>query len=153
MELWRVSIAENAEDAFSGQGGLRFAARWHKVGTCVVYTSASLALAAMEFFVNWKEQAAPRALASISAHVPDGLRISVLSDQRLPDDWRSSRVREATQQIGSDWARSGESAILSIPSTVIPEERNFLLNPAHRDFKRIRVGKPRPFSFDPRMWK
>jgi len=55
--------------------------------------------------------------------------------------------------MGTDWARKARTAVLSVPSAVVPEDRNYVLNPAHPDFRKIRAGKPQPFSFDPRMRK
>jgi len=81
------------------------------------------------------------------------LRITLIDDGALPSDWRSMPHPQSTQEMGAQWIREGSAAILSVPSTVIPQERNYILNPAHPDFKRIRIGKPQPFSLDPRMWK
>lgn len=148
-----MSQARYAEEAYLGVGGLHYAARWNVVGTCLAYASESLALAALEFFVNWNRRVASEPLAAVPAEIPDDLKIVALDEIALPANWRAVSVPESTQRIGSDWVRSGRSTVLSVPSVLIPQERNYLLNPAHRDFKRLRIGKPEPFSFDHRMWK
>lgn len=153
MRIWRLSLARFADHAFTGRGSLQSAARWHSIGTSLVYTSGSLALAALEFFVNWNRPLAPEPLVAIPADVPDERIVLHLEHRRLPPGWRSHPVPSATQQIGAAWVSSQSSAVLSVPSVIIPQERNYLLNPAHADFKKIRIGKPEPFSFDPRMWK
>jgi len=71
----------------------------------------------------------------------------------LPKNWRSHPPPERLADLGTEWLRSGRPPVLLVPSAVVPQERNYLLNPAHRDFRAVRVGAPEPFSFDPRMWK
>jgi RES domain-containing protein len=71
----------------------------------------------------------------------------------LPATWRDYPAPEQVADVGTAWVRAGATAVLVVPSVIVPRERNFLLNPRHRDFRRIRVGAPEPFSFDPRMWK
>jgi RES domain-containing protein len=119
----------------------------------VVYTSGSLSLAALELFVNVDIDILPPELVAIQADIPDTLTIEPVKIENLPKDWRRYPAPEALRNIGTAWVAKGSTAILSVPSAVIPEERNYLLNPAHRDFKRIRVRKPVPFHFDPRLWK
>jgi len=152
MRVWRVCLARHAADAFSGEGGLRHAARWHSKGVRIVYTAASLSLATLEFFVNL-EPGEPPALVAISADIPESVRVELLETEALPPDWRRIPVPPSSQRIGARWVLSNSSAVLPVPSVVIPSERNCLLNPAHPDFKKIRIGKPEPFSLDQRMWK
>jgi RES domain-containing protein len=118
----------------------------------VVYTSGSLALAALELFVHVDIDLAPD-LVAIPADIPDNIAIETVKIESLPKDWPRYPAPEALKGVGTSWLTKTSTAILSVPSAVIPEERNYLLNPAHRDFKRIRVRKPIPFRFDQRMWK
>jgi RES domain-containing protein len=151
MRIWRLSLARYAADAFSGRGGMMVAARWHPIGTSLVYTSGSLALAALEFFVNWNRRSAPEPLVAIPVDIPDA--VSRIEQKRMPADWRLHPVPKSTQKIGAEWIKSGASAILVVPSVIVPQEKNLLLNPNHADFKKLHLGKPEAFSFDPRMWK
>jgi len=86
----------------------------------------------------------------ISAAWDDNMMASCSVDE-LPTAWRGSPARPETVSIGDRWVREARSAVLAVPSAIIPAERNFLLNPAHPGFRRIRIGKPVRFSFDPRM--
>ena len=95
----------------------------------------------------------PDELVAIQADIPDTLAIETVKIEGLPKDWRRYPGPEALKDIGPAWASKASTAILAVPSAVIPEERNYLLNPAHRDFKRIRLHKPAAFRFDVRMWK
>jgi RES domain-containing protein len=76
-----------------------------------------------------------------------------VADAALPENWRDHPPPPALSAIGERWARERRTAILSVPSVVIPHERNFILNPAHPQFARIAIDPPQPFTFDPRMWK
>jgi RES domain-containing protein len=69
----------------------------------------------------------------------------------LPPDWRTEPPPPSTRQIGDTWVRDGRSAILALPSVIIPGELNYVLNPFHPDFKKISIGKPEKFTFDPRL--
>jgi RES domain-containing protein len=153
MRCWRISLARFAERAFDGQGSTRYAARWHEKGTAVVYTSGALSLAALEFFVNWNLRSAPEPLVAIQVEVPADLKVDAIELRELPAGWRGYPAPLGTQQMGTRWVQSSASAVLRVPSVIIPREQNYLLNPGHKDWKKIHIGKPEPFSFDPRMWK
>ena len=130
-----------------------YGGRWNHVGTSVAYTSSSLSLAALKLFVHVDIDILPSDLVAIPADVPDRMSSDAVKIESLPKDWRRYPAPEALKDIGTAWAAKGSAAVLGVPSAVIPEERNYLLNPSHRDFKLIRLGRPLPFHFDPRMWK
>ena len=150
MRVWRIIPKLHLSQAFDGEGARRFGGRWNGLGTRVVYASATLSLAALEFFVNLDRDTEPDQLVAVSADIPDDTRIGYIEVSDLPKNWRSYPVPEELQDLGT---ASASAAVLVIPSAVIPEERNYLLNPAHPDFKRFRLNKPEAFHFDPRMWK
>lgn len=127
--------------------------RWNLRGTPVVYTSATLSLAAFEYFVNVDPDEAPSDLVAVPADIPETLKVSSMVVARLPRNWRAAPAPGALGQMGSAWAHGGKTAVLAVPSAVIPQERNYLLNPLHPAFPRIRIGAAQPFAFDPRMWK
>ena len=83
--------------------------------------------------------------------VPDDLFVRVISIGNLPAGWDANEPLEATRDVGTNWAKELATAVLSVPSAVIPRERNYLLNPAHPDFARIRFHGPEPFYFDDRI--
>jgi RES domain-containing protein len=151
MRVWR--LCRRAHAAPDGEGARRHGGRWNRPGTSIIYASASAALAGLEYLVHLDPEDAPSDLVLIPADVPSCLAIKELRAEKLPAGWRSLPASEALAQIGSEWARSLASAVLSVPSAVIPVERNYLLNPAHRDFRRVTFGPARSFSFDPRLWR
>jgi RES domain-containing protein len=85
--------------------------------------------------------------------MPDDLAIQKISDADLPPDWYAPVAPESTKDFGTNWANSQSSVVLSVPSAIVPEERNYLLNPHRPEFVRIRFSPPRPFVFDPRLRK
>jgi RES domain-containing protein len=89
----------------------------------------------------------------IPADIPDEVSRREIAAATFPPTWRHYPAPEELADLGTAWVGAGTTAILVVPSAIVPQERNMLLNPAHRDFRRIRLGTPEPFSFDPRMWK
>jgi RES domain-containing protein len=130
-----------------------FGGRWNRRGTRVVYTSSSLSLAALETLAHFDEEEAPDTLVAIPADMPDDVPITRIKLSELVANWRATPPPESLAETGTRWAVARHSLVLAVPSAIIPEDLNYLLNPLHAQFKRIRVGRPKPFSFDPRLWK
>jgi RES domain-containing protein len=151
VRVWRTCSRKHRR--FDGEGARRYGGRWNHTGTSVVYTSGSLSLAVLELFVHVDIDTIPGDLVAIQVDIPDNLTIETVKIESLPRDWRRYPGPESLKDIGTAWASKASTAILAVPSAVIPEEQNYLLNPAHRDFKRLRLRKPVGFSFDARMWK
>ena len=151
MLVWRICSRNHRR--FDGEGARLYGGRWNQVGTSVVYASGSLSLTALELFVHVDIDTVPDELVAILAEIPDTLTMETIKIESLPREWRRYPAPEVLKDIGTAWAKRGSSALLAVPSAVIPVERNYLLNPAHGDFKRVRLQKPVPFRFDVRMWK
>jgi RES domain-containing protein len=149
MRLWRLCRRRHA--AFDGEGARLEGGRWNRPGSAVVYTSATLSLAVVELLVHVDPEQAPADLVALAADVPDDLPVQTVAVRDLPASWRRHPAPPALAEIGARWLRRKAAAVLSVPSAVVPEERNFLLDPAHADFARIRVAAPAPFRLDPRF--
>jgi RES domain-containing protein len=135
----------------SGEGARRFGGRWNHPGTPVVYTSCTLSLAVLEFLVNLPISDLPDDLVSIRIEIPDALeQTNVLVDD-LPHNWRVFPAIEDLRDIGTDWVREGKTAVLVVPSVVIPSELNYVINPAHSDIDQVRVLSIEPFTLDTRL--
>ncbi|MGD0362827.1 MAG: RES domain-containing protein [Bryobacteraceae bacterium] len=87
----------------------------------------------------------------IEAHIPPRVPMEEIDIASLPPDWKSPVPTNSTKDIGTDWAKRMDTAVLSVPSAVVDRERNFLLNPLHRDFQLIKFDPPEAFDFDPRL--
>ena len=153
MLAWRIVSKRRQNSAYDGEGARRFGGRWNPPGRRVVYTSATLSLAALEYFVHVSVQTKPDDLVSISIEIPQNLTMERISESRLPKNWRTYPALQELQVIGEKWLKSGKSAILAVPSAIIPQELNYLINPEHSDFAKCRIHKPQPFVLDPRMFK
>ena len=152
MLVWRICALRFSRTAFSGEGAFQEGGRWNRPGSALVYTSATLALAALEFLVNAEADEWPP-LVYIAADIPATVPVTSIEIKDLPPDWRTYPAPETVQLIGIRWVKAGQTAVLSAPSVVIPQERNYLLNPAHRDFGLIKLSEPKAFAFDPRVRK
>ena len=151
MRVWRICRRKYVETAYTGEGTQKAGGRWTPKGVSAVYTAGSLSLAALEMLVKFSEQNFPAELVAIPAEVPDNVKRTVYKSEDLPRNWRGLPPPIALQEIGKTWLSKGETAVLSVPSAVIPVENNFLLNPGHPDFAGIRISAPMSFSFDPRL--
>ena len=149
LEAWRMVKEKRVATAFSGEGAAKTGGRWNSRGLAVVYTSATRSLAALETLVHLN----PPVMFNyrIIRLEFDAGWVERLTLAALPSDWQTEPRLLSTRQLGDDWARSSRSAILAVPSVIIPDETNYVLNPAHPDFKRITISKPVPFTFDPRL--
>ncbi|HRD35263.1 MAG TPA: RES domain-containing protein [Rhodocyclaceae bacterium] len=146
---WRITTERFADTAFSGEGARLFGGRWNPKGSAMIYTAESRALALLEMLVQDDPLRARYVL--IPAAIPDALDITTYPDRDLPPDWRSLSSRDALQAIGRAWLHARTSAVLAVPSAVLPAERNYLINPAHRDFPMIQLGEPEPLELDLRL--
>ena len=117
-----------------------------------MYASATLSLAALERFVHTDPDLEPADLVAVLVDVDDAIPIQSLDIGQLRADWRQYPAPDALGLLGGDWLTAARTAVLAVPSVVIPHERNYVLNPEHADFHRLVIGRPEPFSFDPRMW-
>lgn len=149
LEAWRIVKAKHAPAAFSGKGAADNGGRWNSRGVAVVYCSQSKSLAALESLVHLNP---PVRFEYVAMRVTfDESLVEWFPGRKLPDGWRAEPPPPGTQRIGDLWARASRSAVLALPSVIIPGEFNFLLNPTHQDFSKISRGKPEAFVFDPRL--
>jgi RES domain-containing protein len=147
---WRLVKARHAAGAFDGEGARLHGGRWNSPGTRVVYVSSSRSLAALELLVHLEIAEALEHYAVIEVRIP-AQSITRLDPRRLPLDWRSDPPPAALRALGDAWVRAARSVALEVPSVVVPDETNYLLNPAHPSFRRIAIGKPQPFRYDARL--
>ena len=152
MRVWRLCQTNYASTAFDGEGARLFGGRWNEKGVPVVYTSATLSLAVLEVLVHHRVPVPPQDFVAISAELPRALRLTVIKTTQLPRDWEADPSPRARQQIGSAWAVGLRSLVLAVPSALIPQEFNYLINPRHPDFARLTFTSPQKFPFDPRLW-
>ncbi len=147
--VWRITTARFAKTAFSGEGARLYGGRWNSKGYEVVYTAESQSLALLELMVQDDPLRAHYVL--IPAQLPSDLPETRIDVDELPDDWRTLGSRDVLQACGLDWLEGGRTAVLNVPSAVVPAERNYLLNPRHPGFSRILIGEAYSLQTDIRL--
>lgn len=147
---WRIVKARYAEQAFDGEGARLYGGRWNSPGVRVVYASDSIALAALELLTQLNDATLLPKFVTIAAEFDAGLA-SELERPKLPRDWRSHPAPAELQQLGDGWVKRGSSLALRVPSAVVPQQSNWLLNPEHPEFSSLEIAKPEPFEFDLRL--
>jgi RES domain-containing protein len=149
LQVWRLTTARHAATAFTGDGARRYGGRWNPKGRAVVYTAGSLSLAMLEMLVQ--DQPLRARYVAIPVEIPADLAVRHIHAADLPPDWREPAGRDALRRLGAHWLARQETAVLAVPSAVIPIETNYLLNPAHADFGRIAIGEPAALVTDLRL--
>jgi len=150
LTAWRLVKTRYLAHAFDGEGARRYGGRWNSPGVAVVYLAETLSLAALEVLVHLQSAQPFTAYSAVPVHFASGL-VHAVRERDLPSGWQRWPAPPELQAVGDSWAASGKSALLAVPSAVVPEERIFLVNPAHRDFRRLRIGEAQPFAFDARL--
>ena len=149
MFLWRISN----HLSLAGDGALRTPGRWHTRGRRVVYCAQSPSAALLEILVHFEidMQALPLRYRLPKIEAPDDLRVQRVSVDQLPADW--TQHTEVTRALGDRWLTKGSGALLSVPSAIVPETFNVLLNPAHQDARGIVIVQTGEHAVDPRLLK
>jgi len=150
LEAWRIVKARYAGGAFSGEGARLYGGRWNSPGVPVVYTAQHQSLAVLEVLVGLEDASVLPRFVLFRIEFDERL-VETLADADLPRDWRANPPPRATQRLGDAWAAEARSAVLNVPSAVVPAERVYLLNPRHPDFGAIAIEGPYPYAFDPRL--
>ena len=150
--VWRIVKPHRVGDAFSGEGARLYGGRWNSKGTAMVYAAESKSLAALEILVHIDAAELLEDYLCMSVRF-DARLIRTLDYAALPANWRNPMAPASTRGMGDGWVAGAFSVILKVPSIVVPGESNYLINPAHRNFGKLKIGAPEPFEFDPRLLK
>ena len=149
ITAYRMCQKMRAPEAFSGEGAKKRGMRWNHKDISAVYVAGHLSLAALEIIVNFPRKALGVPFVYFKVEIPDSVKIANIG--HLPLDWRDFPYQISTQDIGSQWAIELKTAVLEVPSAVIPIERNYILNPLHPDFTKILISPDIDFHFDNRL--
>ncbi len=147
MLLWRISNHASLD----GQGGLRSGARWHFPGAPIVYLAESPAGALLEVLVHLDLIAAnlPPNYKLLKIEAPDSMLPKTIAEARLPSRWREDE--QISRKIGSEWLTGRETALARVPSAIVPETFNILLNPVHGDAAKLKIVWHRSYPWDARL--
>ena len=150
LTAWRITKHKHLNSAFTGEGARLFGGRWSSPGTPMIYVAQSQSLAVLEVLVHLDSAAILEKYVLLRVDF-DESRVTDLKKSTLPTTWRADPPPVETQAIGDHWVADEKSLVLRVPSTLVPGESNFLLNPLHPDFKTLKIFKPQSFRFDPRL--
>jgi RES domain-containing protein len=147
---WRIVRAARRKSAFTGEGARVYGGRWNSKGIAIVYVSEHESLAALELLVHLTPLAPTDRYLSFRLEWEDELT-EYFPVKNLPANWNAEPPIFETMQIGDEWVRAGKSVALAVPSVLSTSELNFLLNPKHPDFKKIKISEPVEYRFDARL--
>lgn len=154
IDLWRIAkeTAEYRADDVSGAGAAKTGNRWNKIGTPLVYCASSISLASLELLAHLGEISRLRNYYLLHITVSESAwNARAIVDAKKIPTWNAVPSGISSMTYGTDWASSMSSLLLEVPSVIIPEESNVLINPRHPDARIVRVTIIRQFQFDPRM--
>lgn len=151
MILWRIARA--GYERLDGEGARLYGGRWNSPGRPVVYASTTLSLAALEYLVHVEPLTAPGDLVAMEIRVPESRFAGARAEpSQFPQgDWRQYPAPEWQAELGDTWIEDGTFLWLAVPSVLVPQEYNVLINPGHRRMSEVRVVSTRPFAFDGRL--
>jgi RES domain-containing protein len=147
---WRLIHKTHVASAFSGDGAKRYGGRWNSIGVKVVYASDSLALATMELMAHSIPYRSMKNFVFFKIEISDNL-ILTFDAKKLPKNWFQNPPPPSLQKIGDSWVKNGTSAVLKIPSVIVPAGFNVLINPDHPDFGRIIYSAPKQYVLEERL--
>ena len=151
-KVYRVLRKAYARSPLDAEGAFLYGGRWSSPGTRLAYTSEHQSLAMLEYFVHLDPGDAPPDLVLVTAELPDDLPAKVIAADELPASWRRSPAPAELARIGDEFVAEAKHCVLVVPSALAPHENNWLLNPQHRDFRRVAVHGVEALSYDPRMF-
>jgi len=151
MYAWRICAAKYSAEPLSGVGAYLYGGRWNSAGVHMAYAATSRALAILEIRVHTSARTAPEDHVIVPIQIPDD-GVAELDPSTLPAGWRRYPAPASLAAFGDSWARSMESVALLVPSAVVPEEWNLLVNPKHPRMDEVRTGEPVPLRYDPRLF-
>ncbi len=155
MRLWRIATdaATYESDDMTGKGAEITGGRWNRIGTPVVYTSGSIALSVLETIVHVNATSLPLNRVLVEVSVPDAVwkQRAIQTAKSLGVGWNVLPEGRVSLEVGMHWAKQLKTALLQVPSVVVPEEFNVLINPLHPDAKKIRAKKLRVWQYDSRL--
>jgi RES domain-containing protein len=148
---WRIIREKHAANAFDGEGARLYGSRWSSPGTPIAFASQSLSLAVLEVLVHLNRSSPLANYVVFTVEFSDEL-VQDLDVAVLPKNWRSFPAPGETRQIGDNWITGNSGVLLRVPSVIVPNECNFLINPVHHEFSKLIISGPEPLDVDKRVF-
>ena len=151
--VYRILRKPYSTEPLDGEGAYRFGSRWSSPGVRLAFVAEHLSLAMLEYYVHLDPDHPPTDLVVVEADIPDSVSRLSIGLKQLPANWRQSPAPAALAAIGDDFAIKERSAILTVPSVLAPAESNWIVNPRHPSFTKIRVHAAATFQYDLRFFQ
>ncbi|MEZ4600231.1 MAG: RES family NAD+ phosphorylase [Syntrophotaleaceae bacterium] len=151
MKAFRVVPSPRAKD-LSGEGARLFGGRWNSKGVPMIYTAAAASLAVLETLVHMSMDVFPENLVMVTMEIPDEF-IETLDPRQLPKNWATYPASAEVNEIGDAWAKNETSLGLLVPSAILPQENNLIINPRHPQAGTIKIVAIDPYQVDRRLLK
>jgi RES domain-containing protein len=150
--VWRLARSEFANE-LDGEGPRLFGARWTSRGRNAVYTASYLSLSVLEVYVNIPQELRDDLpiLRAVRISIPDDAPTAQVSQEQLAGLMGRPDPIAASRAVGNNWLDRSDTLVLEVPSVLVPEETNLVLNPAHPRMREVKIVSTRPFRFDPRL--
>lgn len=154
MRVYRIERERYVKETLLGIGASKSKGfRWNSFNTSMVYTAESRALALLEMAVHLDlSEDLPKDRLMLTIEIPDEFPVLWLDEKKLPENWNAHPASTFTQKIGDQFVQQAKAAVLKIPSSIVEEEFNYLINPHHPDAKKIKVITEKSLNFDKRLF-
>ncbi len=149
MQVYRIAKDVYIRD-LSGIGAKTVGGRWNFKGIAILYTSSSASLSMLECLAHFPPAFAPKDMAMATINIPEN-SILELNVSDMPDNWRGVPSPRQLKEMAYQWIKTQEFLILKVPSIIVPNESNYIVNPFHPDFSKVTLKEVSPFSFDTRV--
>ena len=137
----------------SGRGSELSGGRWNSKGMAALYTSCSRALCTIEIVVHVPAGIIPKDYEMVSIELPDDAIIKAIEPKDLPGSWNSNPINAHTQRIGDAFLSEKKALVFKVPSVIVKDEWNYIINPQHESFDKVKILNREPFAFDMRLFK
>lgn len=152
MIVFRLCRKQYADD-LSGKGSEMSGGRWNSKGIAALYTSCSRALCTVEIVVHIPAGIIPKDYEMVAIEFPDDAVVKIIQPKDLPNTWNNNPITTHTQRIGNAFLSEQKALVLKVPSAIVKDEWNYIINPRHKDFHKIKIVNTEPFAFDTRLFK
>jgi RES domain-containing protein len=150
MRAWRLAREPHWKDR-EGTGAYLAGGRWTPAGTRVLHAASSIALAGLEYLVHAAKP--PQDLVLIAVDLPDDAPVDHPAIKELPAEWANPLPSERAQAWGKRWCEENRALAMAVPSVIVPEERNYVINVSHQAMGAVKLARVRKFAFDPRLFR
>lgn len=152
MRIYRISKTEYIND-LSGEGARLYGGRWNKIGDAMLYFSQNLSLSLLEIIVHADYSELPLDYSFVEVEIPESFIKTIQSVDFVQPKWNTAGAVNQLQMLGSNWLQRKENLAMKVPSAILTQENNILINPVHKDFEKLKIRRIDKLDLDPRLFR